>query len=129
MGELETLTADKTPLSAKEYKKAMGVYFTQRQEVVEHCGHKFQGVEQPNKNCPWCWFAFFSINGEITQTADECFQKDGREMLVRVKGEKFTKAFLRFMATLAYMKENKINGFGKERVEMGSDPGGREDAQ
>lgn len=111
---VKALTEEKKPPTRAEYKKMMGMYFTQRRDRVEYCGHKFHPENQPKRNCPWCWFAFFQIHGEVTQTADECFQKDGREMLVRVKGEKFTKNFLRFMETLAYMKENKINGFDRE---------------
>lgn len=108
---VEDLTQPKKPISPAEYKKLMGVYFTQRYSRVEHCNHTFHPENEPRTNCQYCWFAYFQIHGETTQTADECFQKDGKAMLVRVRGERFTKNFLRFMATLAYMKENKINGF------------------
>src|SRR5580698_5531680 len=91
---------ERKPLSPEEYKKVMGVYFTRRQETVEHCGHKFQGEEEPNTGCPWCWAAFFFVNGQVSSLADEIFQKEGKEMLVKVKGRNFTKWFIRFMSEI-----------------------------
>ena len=121
---IKTLT-EKKELSPAEYKKMMSVYFTQKRDRVEHCGHKYHSENQPRNNCPYCWFAYFQINGSTTQIAEECYQKEGQDILVRTKGEKFVKNFLRFMSTLAYMKENKINGFERE---VGSDQNSREES-
>jgi hypothetical protein len=109
---VKALTEPKKPLTKAEYKKMMSVYFTQRRDIVEYCGHTFYQYDQPKNNCPYCWFAFFQVNGEVTKTADEVFIREGRDMLIKIRGVKFTKNFLRFMATLAYMKENNVNGFG-----------------
>jgi hypothetical protein len=119
------LTEPKKPLTLKELKKARSIYVTRRNDIVEHCGHKFHTDNQPDTNCPYCWFAFFQTFGEVTQTADEVYQKEGKEMLVKIRGKKFVKNFLQFMKTLAYMKENNINGFGNGQT-LESISGGRE---
>lgn len=113
---IKELTEPKRPMTESEHRKAMGQFWTIRRDRVEKCNHIFYGEDPPKNNCPWCWFAFFQVNGKTTQVADECFQKEGRETLTKLKGEKFVKNFLRFMTTLAYMKENKINGFNNNNI-------------
>lgn len=98
-------------LTLSEYKNAMRMFFTYRHQAnVDACGHAFhQGREPRHRNCDYCWFAFFQVHGEVTQTADEVFQKEGREMLVQLKGKKFTEMFVRFMATLAqYQRDEQL---------------------
>lgn len=89
-------------ITLSEYKKYMGQMWTIRLQTVEGCGHKFHPINEPTmRNCEYCWFAYFQVHGENTQLADQIFQKDGRQMLVRVRGKKYVEMFLKFMATLA----------------------------
>lgn len=91
-------------LSHSEYKAAMRAYFTRRNPTVQACGHKFKG--EPKNNCTECWYAFFQNYGELTKTADEVFQNEGRQALEALKGKKFVKYFIGFMAAVAnFVKE------------------------
>ena len=88
-------------LTQKEIKALFRAYFTVRRDRVKSCGHKFDMARDPRTGCEDCWFAFFGNNGPMTQTADECFQKEGRQTLERIRGKRFVKKFLKFMSTLA----------------------------
>jgi hypothetical protein len=96
------LPKDITP---KEWKNIMRLYFTVRRNTVEPCGHKLDTNNDPRNNCNFCWFVFFQTHGEMTQTSDEIFQKYGRKALESLRGTKFVKNFLKFMAVLAIMKK------------------------
>jgi hypothetical protein len=78
-------------------------------DKVQICGHKYDGSRPPNTNCESCWFTWFNIHGKLVQATEEAFQKYGKEMVVGIQGEKFFKMWLRFMATVANMK-NVITG-------------------
>ena len=88
-------------LTQKEVKSLFRAYFTVRRDRVKSCGHKFDMARDPRTGCEDCWFAYFGNNGPMTQTADECFQKEGRQTLERIRGKRFVKKFLKFMSTLA----------------------------
>lgn len=88
-------------LTKKEIKALFRAYFTVRRDRVKSCGHKFDMARDPRTGCEDCWFAYFGNNGPMTQTADECFQKEGRQTLERIRGKRFVKKFLKFMSTLA----------------------------
>jgi hypothetical protein len=88
-------------LTSTERGKMMNLYWTQRNKEVVACGHKLSEHAEPRNNCTDCWFAFFQMHGEFTQAVEECFQKEGRAVLVAFHGEKLVKQFLRFMGTLA----------------------------
>jgi hypothetical protein len=113
MSTIDELTTPREPLTRSEYKKMMSQMWTVRRDIVDACGHLFYPEEQPKNNCLFCWYAFFQIHGEVVQTADECFQKEGREMLTRIRGEKFVKNFIKFMATVERMKELKTEELGE----------------
>ena len=91
----------KKELNSIERGKLMSLYWTQRNEEVTACGHKWNKNGEPRNNCTDCWFAFFQTHGEFTQLAEKCFKEEGRAALVSFRGEKFVKQFLRFMRTLA----------------------------
>lgn len=100
-------------LTRSEYKAAMRTFFTQRHATVTPCGHKFHPTAEPKNNCQYCWFCYYNEHGEVTQTAEECFQKEGADFLIKLRGKKFFKNFLKFMATLAQyqaIKEKEQNG-------------------
>lgn len=70
------------------------------------CGHRFDPNREPRfNNCESCWFAFFQTHGELTQTADELFQKHGIDAIRQIRGKKFAENWLKFMATLAQWKQ------------------------
>lgn len=107
-------------LTREEYKKAMRALFTERRDVVQSCGHKFDKYHEPNhRNCLACWFAYFQVNGQITQISEECFHKEGKEVLIKLKGEKFVKFFLIFMSMIAQIQE-KNEGNGVTQTSVGS---------
>ena len=110
MSELEStqeFTKPPKPMTLLEHRKMMGKLFTVRRDTVEACGHKFYGELEPKNNCPSCWAAYFFINGETSALADEIYQKEGRDMLIRVRGEKFTKWFVRFMSEIQKLHADK----------------------
>lgn len=104
-----SLVPEQKKLTPTEIKALYRMYFTVRHQNVEVCGHQFDfAAEQPrHANCETCWFTFFQVHGELTQTADEIFQKEGQQVLVAMKGKKFVKMFLKFMATVAQMVKEK----------------------
>lgn len=100
-----------------ELRKLRRQYVTVMHPTVASCGHKFSG--EPTNNCQDCWFAFFQHFGELTKTADNLFQEHGKDALIAVRGEKFTKNFTRFMSTLA----NTLKEVKTERINDQSNSG------
>lgn len=98
----------KKPPTLAEYKKAMRVLWTQKHQEVDRCGHKFHPTDAPRNNCDDCWMAYFQIHGEITQLCDEIFKKEGLDTLKRLKGAKYARNFIRFMAGLAQYQKEKV---------------------
>lgn len=93
-------------LSKAEFKQLMGKFFTVRHKTVKACGHKLDTNQDPRHNCESCWFASFSMNGDTTRLADQCFQEGGAALLTKFRGSRFTKNFLKYMSTLArFQKE------------------------
>lgn len=73
---------------------------------VNVCRHKLDLRRQPRqRNCQYCWFAFFQNHGEVVQQCDEMFQADGGVLLVELQGKKFLHRFRQFMATIAQWKQ------------------------
>lgn len=101
----ESLAPEEKKLTEKEYKNLLRIFFTVRHNTVEPCGHKLDIKREPRGNCPYCWFVYFNTYGEMVQTCDEVFQKHGPKALESLRGKKFVKNFIRFMATLAAMKK------------------------
>lgn len=88
-------------ITLKQIKEYRRLYFTVRRPIVRGCGHKLDPENQPNRNCEFCWFAFFKNHGELVQTTDEMFQAYGGQVVIQLRGEKYLKNFLKFMSTLA----------------------------
>lgn len=73
---------------------------------IPMCGHALiPGKEPRHRNCEACWFTFFKIHGELSQSCDEVFSKFGENGLKQLRPGKFTRNFLKFMATLAVWKK------------------------
>lgn len=110
--------APKTP-SRKEWGKIMRLFFTVQRGRATKCGHRIGTVQyspdgknkvvinaEPRDNCEYCWFAFFNDNADMVATADQCFAEEGESTLVRIRGKKFTKNYLKFMSTMSkFQKE------------------------
>ena len=91
-----------------DWHKLNRLYVTRRLPMIQECGHKFDSSREPKNNCEWCWFTYFNSNGEMVKAADQCFQEAGKDVLERIKGKRFVKMFVRFMATVAkFVAEQK----------------------
>lgn len=98
---------DPSKWTPRKWKEAMRLYFTVRHPKVRGCGHKLDLSRDPRTACSSCWFSYFRENGNTVQTADECFVKEGRATLERIRGERFVKFFVRFMATIARFQQEE----------------------
>jgi hypothetical protein len=73
--------------------------------VLPMCGHKFAPGSEPRfSNCESCWFAFFQVHGDLTKAVTELVHEHGMDSVKQVRGEKFAKNFIKFMATIAQWK-------------------------
>jgi hypothetical protein len=90
-----------TPKLIRELRRK---HFTVRHNVLDNCGHKMDLINEPANNCQNCWFNWFNIHPELVKIADEFFGKYGKGPLVAMRGEKFTRNFLRFMSTVERLK-------------------------
>jgi hypothetical protein len=95
-------------ITRAEYKKGMHDGFTVRHRPLP-CGHKLVAGQSPrHRNCEACWFTFFQVHGELTQAVDEAYNSQGievgRELIKQLRGTKFLKNFLKFMASVATLK-------------------------
>jgi hypothetical protein len=99
---------EQKPMTRKQWKELMRLYFTVRHPRVRACQHRLDMARDPRHNCENCWFAYFKEQGQLVQTADECFVKAGRKALEAIRGKRFTKYFIRFMATLARFRAEQL---------------------
>jgi hypothetical protein len=88
-----------------------GKYFTVRHPFLTDCGHRLDMINQPKNNCETCWWTFFNTHPQLVQVADEFFRNQGKNPMIAMRGVKFVKNFLRFMATVHhFLQEQKANG-------------------
>ncbi len=93
-------------LTEQQFRKLRGLYFTVRHHRVQPCGHLLDQINEPTfRNCEACWFCFFNSHGQLVEVTDKAFQEQGRDFLVKMRGEKYAKMFTRFMSTVARMKK------------------------
>src|ERR1700688_3031770 len=117
-------------ISEAELKKLRRLYFTVRHDRVDLCGHKLDRMNQPTVNCEFCWFAWFNSHGQLVQAVDRAFQEQGKDFVIKLRGVKFLKMFLRFMSTIAKLKaeeEKKNEEKNEQGREIESGGIGRED--
>ncbi len=106
--ELETRlnAAPQKQLTEAEFRKLRGAYFTVCHFIVQPCGHKLDQINEPTfRNCEACWFCFFNSHGQLVQVTDKAFQEQGPAFLDKMRGMKYRKMFVRFMATIARLKK------------------------
>jgi hypothetical protein len=123
-------------LSERQFRELRGKYFTVRHIPVSECGHKIDAMNEPTIGCEWCWWTWFSGHAELVQTTDKAFQEHGKEFVIKMRGRRYLKYFLRYMSTLArFQKEQEekneqsrdIQGGGAARETDGQDERGDND--
>jgi hypothetical protein len=93
-------------ISARQWGEIRKLLMTRKLDRVPECGHRFDRFNEPGNNCEYCWWMFFSSHGELVQTTDKAFQEQGKDFVVKMRGQKYLKFFLRFMSTMArFQKE------------------------
>lgn len=81
------------------------------------CGHKFRGQFEPShRNCERCWFTYFQVNGELTQSVEEAFAAGGPTLINQLKTKTFTHNFRKFMSTIAFLKQQQELAAAKENI-------------
>jgi hypothetical protein len=89
------------------------------------CGHKFRGQFEPShRNCERCWFTYFQVNGELTQSVEEAFAVGGPKLIDQLKTKTFTHNFRKFMSTVAFLKQQQELAAAKEKNESTTGLGG-----
>jgi hypothetical protein len=81
------------------FRKLRGRYFTVKHPELA-CGHKLDLINFPKRNCQDCLFHFFNTHPQLVETADKFYREHGKGPLVAMRGEKFFKAFVRYMVTI-----------------------------
>lgn len=80
-----------------------GRYFTVRHPTIT-CGHKLDMINFPKRNCESCLFHFFNTHPQLVEVTDQFYRTQGRGPLVAMRGEKYFKAFVRYMVTIIRLK-------------------------
>lgn len=100
-------------IQENDLRQLRRVYFTVRHDRVDQCGHKLDRMNQPTTNCEACWWCWLNSHGTLVQAVEEAFQKQGADFVIKLRGRKFLRMFLRFMATVAAMQKE-----AEKEVEM-----------
>jgi hypothetical protein len=82
--------------SRREIGRMRRQFFTVVHDTVVACEHKFNPSKPPTLNCEYCWEAYFktAVDLEELHKALNASIQD----TIRVRGEKYVKAFRRFIA-------------------------------
>jgi hypothetical protein len=118
-------------ISEAELRVLRRLHFTVRHDRVDLCGHKLDRMNQPTTNCEYCWFVWFNSHGQLVQAVDRAFQEQGKDFVIKLRGVKFLKMFLRFMSTVAKLKaeeEQKNEEKNESNREVGDDRGSQQEA-
>lgn len=98
-----------------------GKYFTVKHPMLTNCGHRLDMVNQPKNNCENCWYQWFNTHPQLVETADQFFRTHGKGPLIGMRGEKFFKMFVRYMATVIhFMKEEEALKVAQEKTNESS---------
>jgi len=97
-------------------RKLRGKYFTVKHPLLLDCNHRLDMVNFPKRNCHTCLFNWFNSHAQLVELAHEFLTKHGKKPLIAMRGEKFVKAFLMFMSTIAhFQKEAASESSHKEK--------------
>lgn len=91
-------------------RKLRGKYFTVKHPRLTDCGHLLDMVNFPKRNCHTCLFNWFNSHAQLVELAHEFYTKHGRKALAAMRGDKFVKAFLMFMSTIAHFQKEAAEG-------------------
>jgi hypothetical protein len=100
-----------------------GKYFTVRHVRLGVCDHLLDMVNQPKNNCEQCWFQFFNTHPQLVEVADQFFRTHGKKPMVGMRGEKFVKMFLRYMATIIHLMKQEGRIPSESGNQQGNDAG------
>jgi hypothetical protein len=106
-------------VSWAELKQLRGQYFTVRHGRVYPCGHRFDKITEPRTNCEYCWYNWLNSHGELIQSVDRAFQEQGKDFVIKLRGEKFLRMFLRYMSTIAKFKAEEEEKNEREASSVG----------
>ncbi len=84
-----------------------GKYFTVKHVRLGVCDHLLDMVNQPKNNCERCWWTWFNTHPQLVETADQFFRTRGKKPMIGMRGEKFVKNFLRYMATVIHLMKQE----------------------
>jgi hypothetical protein len=87
------------PMTRAEYGKLRRKYFTKEFGKVKACGDKFHPTDEPHTNCESCWQAYFMLQDGIRNGVESVVRSFGIQQLKKVRGDNFTKMYVRFVAT------------------------------
>ena len=108
-------------LPEHQLRELRAKYFTVRHQRIIDCGHKLDALNEPrHRNCEACWFLFFETHPDLVTTADKAYLEQGRSFLDRMRGQKFTDFFVRYMATKLALQKEKENE-QRRKVQTDSD--------
>lgn len=95
-------------ITPKLLKQMRGHYFTVKHPLLENCGHKLDMINFPKRNCENCFYQFFNTHPQLVEVTDQFFRTHGKGPLIGMRGVKYFKAFVRYMATVIhFMKEEE----------------------
>lgn len=98
-------TGEITEITRAAYKKYQREQVTRVYQRIPMCGHKFAPQAKPrHRNCESCWFTFFQVHGEFTQSVEELYAKHGKQPVTALLGETLLHNFLKFMSSVAAIK-------------------------
>ena len=108
-------------ITPKLLKQMRGHYFTVKHVLLTNCGHKLDMINQPRLNCENCWYQWFNTHPQLVETADQFFRVHGKGPLIGMRGEKFFKMFVRYMATVIhFMQEEEAIKAAQEKANVSS---------
>jgi hypothetical protein len=112
-------------ITPKLLKQMRGHYFTVKHDVLTNCGHKMDRMNQPHNNCENCWYQFFNTHPQLVEVSDQFFRTHGKGPMIGMRGEKYFKNFVRFMATVIHFQKEELAiaaaKAAKEQADVASD--------
>jgi hypothetical protein len=104
-------------ITEKLLRQLRNRYFTVKHVVLTNCNHRLDMINQPKNNCENCWFQWFNTHPQLVETTDQFFRTHGKGPLIGMRGEKYCKMFVRYMATIIhFMNEEKAKKEAQEKV-------------
>lgn len=93
-------------LTERLLRKLRAKYFSIKHPVLENCGHKLDLINFPNTHCENCLYTFFNTHPQLVEVTDQFYRTHGKNPLIAMRGVKYFRAFMRYMATvIQFMKE------------------------